>query len=284
MKWRGERHTDLKLSTDASSFAWGACLPDETCCSDLWETGDNRPIHLKETEALFRTLKTFPDKLRNRRVDVQVDNQALVEAWNNQRSKDGELLKLLKNIFQWVSSVNCDLKLVYVPSGENLADTPSRRLSAVDMKLSDTSWKMIEAWFGPHTFDLMALDSNAVTGRDGKALPHFSPWPLPFSSGVNIFSQSLNGSENYYCFPPFAMTGSVLAFLLSECSRPLQVTMVVPKLSPPGPWWPKFLANADSIHTLGVKGDIGIVEIPSKKGFTPTATHHDLLVGRLQLT
>jgi len=43
------------------------------------------------------------------------------------------------------------------------------------------------SWSGGHTFDLMALDSNAT----GNSLPHFSPGPSPGSSGVNIFAPKI---------------------------------------------------------------------------------------------
>lgn len=38
-----------------------------------------------------------------------------------------------------------------------------------------------------HSFDLMALDSNAQVDLNGDSLPHFTPW----SSGVNLFAQTL---------------------------------------------------------------------------------------------
>ena len=170
-----------------------------------------------------------------------------------------------------------------MPSGINPADPPSRRLSVADAKLSQASWEKIENWFGPHTFDLMALDSNVRLDKNGKALPHYSPWPLPQSSGVNVFAQFLKSSENYYCFPPSCLTGSVLAFFLNECSRPLQVTLLAQNSSPPAPWWPKLVANVSALHLLAKKGESGIIEIPCKMGFVPTTVQHELWVGRLRL-
>lgn len=67
-----------------------------------------------------------------------------------------------------------------------------------------------------HTFDLMAFDSNAVCGRDGVQLPHFSPTLSPRSQGVNLFCQDLGEMDNMsnpYLFPPFAILGPVLKFL-----------------------------------------------------------------------
>jgi len=44
-KWRGDRHTDLTLATDASGFGWGAHISNELIISDLWDKEDTRPIH-----------------------------------------------------------------------------------------------------------------------------------------------------------------------------------------------------------------------------------------------
>ena len=72
-------------------------------------------------------------------------------------------------------------------SHRNRAEGPFCRLSPLD----STSWRVVEDEFGEasgHTFDLMALNSNALVGRNGKTLPHFTPFSSPGSSGVNLFS------------------------------------------------------------------------------------------------
>jgi hypothetical protein len=265
--WRGERHVDLQLSTDSSGFAWGAVLPDGQIIHDLWPQNDNRPIHLKETEALLKTLQAIPEMIRDKRVDVAADNQVLVKGWGSQGAKDPLMIKLLKSIFEVVSRHNCDLKIAYVPSKVNPADAASRSLSLADTRLSMVAWSKVESWFGPHSMDLMALDSNAMRGRDGNALPHFTPCPLPDSAGVNVLSKVLSYTENYYCFPPFCMVGSVLAFILLENPRPLRVTLVVPRLSPLPSWWPVLVSSASSLRCLGSRDDPRIVEGPTKRGY-----------------
>lgn len=62
-----------------------------------------------------------------------------------------------------------------------------------------------------HSFDLMALDWNAVMGKDGKPLPHFTPHPSPCSVGVHLFCQDLTRiteMSNPYVFPPFGLKWS----------------------------------------------------------------------------
>ena len=282
VKWREERHTDLRLATDASGFGWGAYISENEVVRDLWSTDDKRPIHIKETDALLKTLQSLSGRIENKRIDVRVDNMAVVYAWNNQKSRDPELIKLVKEIFLFVTERNCDLQLCYVASGDNPADAPSRAISLADMRLSRSAWDTLERKFGPHTFDLMALDSNAMQDSNGASLPHFSPWPLPQASGVNVLSQSLERGHNYYCFPPFCMLETIIPFLLHENARPLRVTLVAPMLSPLAGWWPQVLAVTTPM-LLGVRGCQSVVEAPSKSGYVPFVLKQDLFALRLIL-
>ena len=88
--------------------------------------------------------------------------------------------------------------------------------------LAPEPWKKLENLFGPHTVDMMALDSNAQIGCSGSPLPHFTPFPTPGSHGVNVFAQNVASQENAYVFPPFILVGPLLCFLskLRPCSRP----------------------------------------------------------------
>ncbi len=280
--WRQERHVDLEIATDASGYAWGASLADKSILHDRFEAEDKRPIHLKESEALIKTLHAIPDVVRDKRLDVHVDNQAVVKAWERLGARDKALNDLIKELFQLVTHLNCDMKLIYIKSADNPADEPSRRLSLADAMLSPTQWSFLEQKFGPHTFDMMSLDSNAMKDKNGHVLPHYTPWPLPDSSGVNVLSQVLSDTENYYCFPPFCMVDAVIGFLLNECKRPLRVTLVLPKLYPTQPWWPRLKSSA-TVFTLASVGDQKTILAPSTNGYTPVALKQSLLVARLVL-
>ena len=124
---------------------------------------------------------------------------------------------------------------MYVPSGDNPADTPSRALSDSDCMLSPRGWREVERCWDPHSIDLMALDSNAPCDSHGSRLRHFTPWPSVESAGVNIFTQTLHPSDNAYVFPPFALVGIVLSFLSSQ---PCPFTFVTPDPHPRHDWWP----------------------------------------------
>ena len=98
--------------------------------SDLWDKNDERPIHLKETQALINGLKSVSDVVRDHRVDAYVDNLACVQAWEKRTFKDLALNELMKDLFNFTVEFNVDLRLYYIPSKENPADSLSRTLSA----------------------------------------------------------------------------------------------------------------------------------------------------------
>lgn len=220
LPWRNESHLQVRLFSDASNFGWGGCLfipgRPEVVVRGYWDVADReRPIIVKETQALRLTLENLLHRSGDSRVDVFVDNKALVSSWENQVSRSPEVSDIMKSIFQFSFSRNLSLSLQYVPSSSNPADSPSRVLSDLDASLDAQPWKLVESAFGPHTIDLMALPSNVKLDRSGHPLRFFSPFPCVQAQGTNVFSQMLSPSENAYVFPPFSLIGPLLRFLAS---------------------------------------------------------------------
>ena len=126
---------------------------------------------------------------------------------------------------------------------------------------------MIQDFFGGesgHTFDLMALDSNCMKDREGRNLPHFTPYPTPESAGVNMFSQDISTKDNFYVFPPFNLTHAVLNFIVSStatCSVVLKCGNVTPV------WFPALQENISDALLIGLKGQRDCLMFPSKLGF-----------------
>ena len=189
-----------------------------------------------------------------------MDCLALIQAWERQGGKSTQLNDALKELFQTLLAQNISLCLQFVPSPLNQADALSRVLSDKDCMLAPEPWKELENLFGPHTFDLMALDTNAQIGCSGSPLPHFTPFPTPGSRGVNVFAQDLTSQENAYVFPPFILVGPLLRFLDKAL---FSFTIVVPKLSPQPYWWPLIQARASHFVVLGHQADHDIVLFPS---------------------
>ena len=146
----------------------------------------------------------------------------MIQSWNNQGSRSPQLNDALKKLFFTTVELNVSLYFSYIPSQQNPADAPSRRLSSLDSTLTTTAWEIVQNLFGGnegHTADLMALDSNVMQDKLGRSLPHFTPGPAPGSAGINLFAQDLPQHKDMmrrpYVFPPLVLVGLVFRFLQS---------------------------------------------------------------------
>jgi len=204
--WRTECHVGVELATDASQFRWaGVIMKDDGKkleISDYFQELDDRPIHLKEAEALIKVLQAVGPNISNKRILVHTDSKALEGAWKAHGSRKSEFNDLMKVIFQLSVQFNLDISLQYINTKVNPADAPSRILSMQDARLAQHSWRKVEHAFGPHSSDLMSLDSNAMVDVEGKVLRHFTPYPTPNSDGVDVFSQPVEKELNPYVHPP----------------------------------------------------------------------------------
>lgn len=290
LPWREERHLRISISTDASLHGWGCVMHlaagDQTF-RDLWKAEElSLNISTKEMLALAYAVKALPSDVRDCRIDAQVDSQVVIDTFAGEGSRSSpELTAATKELFWVLATRNVQLKLSHVRSENNRADGPSRSLSRVDSMLSDKAWEIVEESFGGHfghSFDLMALDSNAQWDRWGRRLPHFTPFPSPESMGINLFAQDLSSRilplDNPYVFPPFGMIGATLQFLYAS-ERAFSI--VVPEALPHPYWWPGLGARSSARICLGVQGDLDVVLCPSKKGYTPFPCPYSLWVFRV---
>ena len=71
--------------------------------------------------------------------------------------------------------------------------------------------------------------------------------------------------SNPYVFPPFALLGPVLKFLYRFG---IPFTVVVPVYFPRPFWWPELMARSSTGICLGTVGDIGVLQAPSRSGYT----------------
>ena len=272
LKWKDEKHLVVSMSTDSSLYKWGGrvTLPHkgDIEASDFWPDNMKQlPIMVLEAYALRNVLRAFASNIRSSRVDAQVDNTSLIAAWNNEGCRSSELNTAIKDIFSITLEYDILLNLIFVPSAENQADEASRAIRKSDASLSDVYWCQIQKYFGGttgHTCDLMALDSNAKKDRNGHVLPHFTPCPTPHSTGVNVFSQDINASENYYVFPPFSLTLPILKFITDNNAR----SSVVIKCEDNTPvWLPAMQENIADAFLIGLRGQKDCLSFPSRRGF-----------------
>lgn len=280
---------DLPFSLDYLSdlpryVGWGAVLTLEPgnvqYLRDYWCTEDRaKPIVVREALALRNALAASGSSLVGSRVEGHVDSLPVVLAWKNQGGRSKDLTAVIQSIYEICLKFNIILSLSHVPSAENVADPPSRVLSPNDCMLAAPAWRQVETRWGPHTFDLMALDSNTQRGADGQPLPHFTPWPSPNSSGMNVFAQRIGSEHNVYVFPPLALVGPLLRFLAPFSPN---MTIIVPDILPRRFWWPVVSKRAYDSVCLGRKGALGVVLFPTAdSGFAAKPLPWDLWAFRL---
>ena len=139
---------------------------------------------------------------------------------DNLNCKNSSVNDYFKEILEHSRQLQLAIDVHYVPFRDNIADAPSYTCSELDCMLSEKAWKSVEHRFGPHSFDLMALDSNCRRDRSGLKLPYYSPWPTPASEGVNAFSQPIPLEHNIYAFLFYsARYGSI--FWIRDSKGPL---------------------------------------------------------------
>ena len=193
LPWRSEHHLTVSLYSDASSRSWGAVLIQDSqrlVSRDYWSTDSSEDINVLDSKVLLNALVAFRTRLSNSRVDVHIDSRVLKSALDGDGCKNSAINDVVKNIFRHSRDFNFSIHTFYVPSSRNPADEPSRNLSDLDRMLTPKTWLCLERCFGPHSFDLMSLDSKCQRDRSGNPLPHFTPWPTPGSAGVNVFANS----------------------------------------------------------------------------------------------
>ena len=69
---------------------------------------------------------------------------AVLGVWKSQGARDSALDQITKSLFALTLDYNFDLNMQYVPSGQNMADAPSRSISYTDSVLSEKSWELVE--------------------------------------------------------------------------------------------------------------------------------------------
>ena len=271
VQWRSEMHCQMCLATDASGFRYGVSILSGdmkgTSFGDYWQKGDNRPIHLKEAEALLRAVQSLGEKVHNHRLDILTDNKAVLFSWQNQGGRDKHLTDIMKELFEYVFVYNIDINLSYVPSAQNIADTPSRFIDMQDTTLNREPWVQLESLYGPHSVDLMACDSNAMRDGNNRPLKHFTRYPSPLSAGVNVFAQDITKENNPYIFPPFALIFPILNFLKEQRVR--VCTFIAPKFDCVPIWEPFLRSHVRSCVCIGEKGAKHVICFPSKNGYYP---------------
>ena len=240
---------------------------DGSWCPEI--TGPSDPstdINLLESRALLNALVSFRSQLSNSRVDVHIDNKVLKSALDDDGCRNSAINEVVKEIYSYSRDQNFSIQTFYVPSSHNPADEPSWKCSDLDCMLSIGAWLSLELMFGPHSFDLMSLDSNCQKDVYGNLLPHYAPWVTPVfwrSAGINVYANPLPAGHNIYVFPPFILLGPLLRYVIDQEFHGA-FTLIVPDIRPRPFWWATIQAFSVDRFLLGKKGSGSVLLFPSQ--------------------
>ena len=107
--WREERHLQIELATDASQTGWGGVIstPVKQETSDYWSKDEMMlDIATREAIAVDKVLHAFKELVKDCRVDVMIDNLAVMHAWNNQGGRGRDLNNAIKALFFTTMDLN----------------------------------------------------------------------------------------------------------------------------------------------------------------------------------
>ena len=225
---------DQKAGTDASDHAWGAWIYDKE--GNLLRFGGHfskelaqEHINYKELLAVKYLIDSCPNLIKNKTVDIGIDNITALYYINRMGGRNTRLGYLASQIYATLKSLHATMHAHYIPTAENtIADEESRVVfRETDMQLNPQIFQMIDQRWGPHTIDMFATYQNRQIERFGALKPS------PNQTWLDSMSHSWR-NERGWVHPPFALIPRILRKVEQEQST---VTLIAP-LWPAQPWFP----------------------------------------------
>lgn len=267
----------VTLTTDASSFGWGATL-GSLSLQGRWSLPESRrSSNWRELSAVFRAVMGFRVHLLSRHVLVRSDNTVTVAYLNRQGGvRSSSLNAVVIPLFCWAEGHLLSLSAVHIRGVDNgLADALSRCFPAsLELSLTPVAFRLVCRRFGLPFLDLFASRLNAQLPRFCSRGPQEGCW------GVDALSIPWP-SRLLYAFPPLAL---IPRFLARMCREDRVVVVVLPfwprrswfptlrLLAVQGPWFlplsPSPLRSAPSLplrrlrlSVWKLRGKVGVGEV-----------------------
>lgn len=230
-------------------------------------------INFKEMYALHHLLLQFceahPDVLRRAQVPIDVDNQAVVGAFNRGRAKDRAAHDLLIQMFNLQVDYGFLLSLKWIPTAENdVADAISRPSRDTIIRMARDAFLALFSELGPFNIDLMPCTASAQRSPQGPLLPFFSQYSCAGTAGgVDVLAQDVSvlpGTRKEafgFCFPPPVMVGPVLQHF-RECQA--HAVLLAPDAK--AYWFPLLRSATVRSVEVATIGAPGVFQCPSKDG------------------
>ena len=188
------------LHVDSSGYAWGAVLNDSLEAKGFWAYKDREEhITYKELKAVRLAIESFLPHVRNRRVLLHEDNQAVVRILTTLTSRSPLLMNELRKFWYLTDVNNISVRPRYIQSAANIwADRLSRELEDQDWQLNPRIFRYLDRKY-LHTIDRFASATNAQLDR------YNSRWLDPRTEAVDCLRLPDEDwrRENNWCHPPW---------------------------------------------------------------------------------
>ena len=218
--WRSPDQAELH--SDASLFAWGGVLNGKALAHGIWQQSERRHhITTLELLAVIRNVKAFLPRLKNKRVLLHEDNQAVVYIIRERTSRSPVIMAYMWKLWAILDLNQIDMQVQYVKSELNPADAPSRLNGANEWKLSPAVFQEFQQLYSQSTIDRFASSHNHL-------LPRYNcQFADPSAEAVNAMTQDWRGEDNWIHPPVDLLPDVALKLRLQPC----QATVVAP-------YWP----------------------------------------------
>ena len=173
----------------------------------------------RELKAVYCVSSSCVEQLWQKRVKIFTDNRGAARIVSVGSSKV-HLQLVATSIFDFCFSNGINLKAQWIPKlQKERADLLSRFVDKDDCCVNPSVFSLLDAKWGPHTFDLFATYYNAQ-------LPRFKlKFTSPGCSGVDALAQDWSADNNWMC-PTVSLIVNCVRDLMSCSGRG---TMIIPE-------------------------------------------------------
>ncbi len=209
-------------------------------CSGSWDA-DLLPLHInfKELRAVHRSLQAWRADLQGHRVLLFCDNTAVVQLLRKGTSRSALLMAELRQVWQLLHDMQVELVPVYIASGDNPADFPSRYSMSAEWTFRPGMRAQL------HRLSQRAYSLDPFATRATAMAPTFCSLQAEEHTIANDGMCVSWKRQHLFLNPPWDLIPKVLLKIVADRASGV---LIVPRW-PSQAWWPLLLRlRAQWVH------------------------------------